>query len=667
MSSAEYYFDYKVEKVWGDETIVNPKMYFERDYKNSSLSYSLFIVPGEWIDKHSVMKEFSGAATKSVSISSDALEVLKYDTVEVVFDMKGINCSPLLDEKSEEYINAEKSIKCTFENFYRSGCKIILENDDTFDHSGIGVINMKKHGESVAKFFFAINFTFRKKIYYSLSVSAGKLSVKYECSSRPVGVKTKVVFAQDRIPCLKNDMGTNIVAEHTLDFDKSDVYAPEEAKLSAQAKDVRNIFSVTFQDEKMARFYLLECKENSTIKINHTKPKENCASYTCPYCHTPIDRSIMSDSNYLRYGGAGCQLKDGKPYQGPIVLGEHDQPVSRCLYCSHDLVAGERFDVDFTRLLPAHFLEHSSFKIAFTGAPRSGKTTYISRFFNITGGEDTAANMTMAMIGNALSQFKIDIQSVFVPQLEFKDGREYRSTKKDWAMSQKFYTDRIINCYPSVYPNSTESLSDAGRDSKVRKIDPQANPFIAEINKHTYVSFYDISGEDATAEVQIEKVAADDNSIIGIFLIINGNLKSSENEKIVEKLMAANISGQCPVAVIINKMDMIEEQFDSNAHCLRTDYFDSGKGYAESALEAEVDMSSIEIESFIRQNNLMPQIESKFSNVKYFGVSSFNFFDSIHAEGESADEPPKNVKFECSSKRLELPFIWLLYQLGIIG
>ena len=63
----------------------------------------------------------------------------------------------------------------------------------------------------------------------------------------------------------------------------------------------------------------------------------------------------------------------------------------------------------------------------------------------------------------------------------------------------------------------------------------------------------------------------------------------------------------------------------------------------------------------------MQHIESKFSNVKYFGVSSFNFFDSIHAEGESADEPPKNVKFECSSKRLELPFIWLLYQLGIIG
>ena len=661
MSSAEYYFDYKVEKVWGDETIVKPKMYFERDYKNSSLAYALFVVPGEWIDRHSDMDKF-------VAGSGTALEELKYDTVEVVFDMKGINCSPLLDEKSEEFKKAEKTTRCTFENFYRSGCKIILENDDTLDHSGIGLINMKKHGESVAKFFFAINFTFRKKIYYSIMEAAGMLSIKYECASRPVGIKTRVVYAQDRIPCLKNDMGTNIVAEHTLSFEKSSEYTPEIIKLPAQAADQRNIFSVSFADESTARFYLLECLENTTLKISHTKPKENCASYTCPYCHAPIDRGIMTDAQYLRTGGVPCQHKNnGRLHQGPTIVGENNQPVKRCLYCSSDLVDGEKFDSELTRLLPANFLEHTSFKIAFTGATRSGKTTYISRFFNISGDKQTSANMTMSMIGNALKQFGIDIQSVFIPHLELREGNNYRSTKKDWAMSQGFYKQRIINCYPSVYPTSTTSLSDAGRDGKTRKIDPQANPFTAEINKHTYVSFYDISGEDAAEEVQIEKISGDDKQIIGIFLIINGNLKESENRKIVEKLMAAKISGECPVAVIINKMDMIEDQFDPNCHCLRTDYFNSGSGYAGSALESEVDISSLEIESFIRRNNLMQHIESKFSNIKYFGVSSFNFFDSIHAEGESADEPPKNVKFECSSKRLELPFIWLLYQLGIIG
>ena len=72
-----------------------------------------------------------------------------------------------------------------------------------------------------------------------------------------------------------------------------------------------------------------------------------------------------------------------------------------------------------------------------------------------------------------------------------------------------------------------------------------------------------------------------------------------------------------------------------------------------------------EIRSYLKYMSLLPNLDGTFDHVKYFGVSSFNFVDSIHNDMEDVNTPGK-VKFACSSKRLELPFIWMLKQFDLI-
>ena len=50
VSAAEYYCEYKIERVYGDDgTVATPKIYFERDYSLKGLPYTMFTVPQEWV------------------------------------------------------------------------------------------------------------------------------------------------------------------------------------------------------------------------------------------------------------------------------------------------------------------------------------------------------------------------------------------------------------------------------------------------------------------------------------------------------------------------------------------------------------------------------------------------------------------------------------------
>ena len=129
---------------------------------------------------------------------------------------------------------------------------------------------------------------------------------------------------------------------------------------------------------------------------------------------------------------------------------------------------------------------------------------------------------------------------------------------------------------------------------------------------------------------------------------------------------SANLTPETPIAVIVTKMDMLESKFDSNCHCLRSNYFDDCGDYEGSVVEREIDFSSEEIKSYLATEGLLPKFEAKYKNIKYFGVSSFNFVDAIHNQLEDINAPGK-IKFECSSKRMELPFLWMLKQFAVIN
>ncbi len=645
--SAEYYFEYKIDKIFGHDRIKTPKIYFERDYRTQTLSYSLYAVPEEWLEKQDVLGQIKDKNDSSVVRA--ALNKLEYDEVNIVFDIKGINCSNISEKGSEGYNNAEIKYHQTFDRFYEEGCRIIIENQNSQDHSGVGVIEFAKNGELVAKFFFAINFTFRKKISYSLEVVGNRIVMEFKCKDRPMNIPVTLVYNKDRLPCLKNDMGVNVVSEFKLDFSQGQIFK-KSIKFSGNTSGM--VFSASIKDVALERFYMLDCYKNSTLSIKADRTLYPAISYTCPYCHKKISYAVASSKQYKK-GGISCQALEvsasGK--EMPTINNKHKSRQKRCMYCSGDLTNEGLFKPGFMRLLPPAFMDHDNFKIAFTGSTRAGKTTYISRFFDLSGADRISMPMTMTQ--NSVRQFGITVKSAPIEKVKADGAATYRldDTDSEWTSREEQYTQRSINLVPQKYPRPTPTN------------DYTAYPFIAEVNNRAYISFYDIAGEDAEHTVQVQNIA--NGELIGIFCIINGQRDQQANDKVIAMLKSAQISKKCPVAVIVTKMDILESEFDSSCHCLRSDYFEDLGAYEGSALQREIDFSSEEIYSYLKQNALAPDFKGKFDNVKYFGISSFNFIDSIHNDMEDINTPGK-VKFACSSKRMELPFVWMLNQFGII-
>ncbi|MDR2091174.1 MAG: hypothetical protein LBP62_05935 [Clostridiales bacterium] len=694
--SAEYYFEYKINRVFGDDEIAPPKIYFERDYRVLGLPYTVFAVPKEWLEKLDVFNDITREKTapqagqnqnsdgtndeshygtgvfrsvgtrdsnKTNAAKNDPTNGLAYDEVKVAFDINGIDCASLTDQKSGVYKNAEIKKTLSFERFYADGCRIIIENNNSREHSGVGVIEMLKKGAVKAKFFFAINFAFRKKIAYSIERKGNILSLQFACKDRPAGIEVKAVYNY-RLPCVKDDMNVNVLGESIkLDFSKG-ARCKRSIKLNGERqKNDKNVFSVGFSNPDLARFYLLDCEKNTSLE-KPEKFDDVSANSACPFCHKKIADSIATNKRYKK-GGISCSSENNSTASLPAIYDKHGNALKKCLYCFNDLrnensqdensknAREKLFKSGFQRLLPQGYMEHENFKIAFTGSKGAGKTTYISRFFDLTDIKDgSVSDMAMTMTGNSLKKFGINVKPA--PLLEItmgEEGNHYKITDANWSARQTEYTERAINLNPPKYPKPTTTGGDYS-----------SYPFIAEINKKAYVSFYDIAGEDAQNTTQVSNIA--NGELIGVFCLINGKGDINSNNAVVSRLKDAGLDKRCPVAVIVTKMDTLESNFDSNSHCIRSDYFDGTKGYDGSYLEREIDFSSEEIKSYLIQKALAPDFDKIFANVKYFGVSSFNFNDSIHEETER--NTAGRVKFECSAKRIELPFVWMLRQFGII-
>ena len=184
----------------------------------------------------------------------------------------------------------------------------------------------------------------------------------------------------------------------------------------------------------------------------------------------------------------------------------------------------------------------------------------------------------------------------------------------------------------------------------------------------------------------------DNPNRLGCIFIFNGEKENAdlyENqyytlERFISRLAAVREMDKdkeikVPLAIVLTKFDKYEKYFDSNSHCLRGDVKDMALfvrkelRYAGSALQNNIDMASAEIENFLKghfksnDKNIFDLINSNakyFSEVKFFGVSTVGFDEAIkHIEGGKRENI---LQFLTAPKRLELPFIWMLSQYGII-
>ena len=648
--SSECYFEYKMDRVIGDKSIEKPKLYFERDYFQPSMPYTLFAVPQEWL-------EVEGTSNENATIED--FSYLPYDCVDIVYDVAGLECDPLTDISSPEYRDVEiRDLKAgkSILNFYKEQCRINITSQNS-PLSGVGVINMLKNGTDskgkpekklVARFFFVVNFSFKTKIHYKLSYVGSRVTVNFECKQRPQNIRVRLTYGEGRIPCLNKET-SNSVDEFTLDFTKSKF---------TYTKDVgtrygpNTVFSLTILGEEAPKYYMLHCDKNDTVKLNSQKPKNHPIVYSCPYCHQKIDNKIYSSARY-RKGGISCTYFQQNTTL-PTILDSDGNKMRNSIFCARDQMEDGSLDGNFTRLLPKNFMEHDSFKIAFLGSKRAGKTTFVSRFFDVSG-DDFKAQMDMTMIHNGLAEIGVNVNAAMIQNIPGIDDMVYQFDMANWITRQEYYTSREIDLINGRYPDPTTT-----GDANYGRF-----PFVAEINRDVYVSFYDVAGEDSMDKQMVSTIAGGENEYLGVFLIVSGTMDRQGCKAVYDQLRESRIHKDSPIAVIVTKFDTLIDQFDPSCHCTRTDYFDGTRIYQDSYLQHEIDYSSEEIRSYLASVGLNSDLDTEYNNVKYFSVSSFNFKESIHHDGEVLERAGK-PRFGCSASRMELPFIWMLNQFGVI-
>jgi len=171
---SEYYFNCKIENVLlEDESILTPKLYFERDYTDLS-QYILYTVPEEWRDKDKLLdliKKSSinvdlknhinemvrnnndkGKATtfwtiisRDGKLISDIRDLLPYDSVRIYYDTHGLDASVFTNAKADVHKKASvDNLEYSLDKFWSDGCRLKVLKGDSINYSGVGQIEYRK-------------------------------------------------------------------------------------------------------------------------------------------------------------------------------------------------------------------------------------------------------------------------------------------------------------------------------------------------------------------------------------------------------------------------------------------------------------------------------------------------------------------------------------------
>ena len=664
---AEFYFDYQITVLSdglgafapGKNGESNePRLFIERDYRMEDAKYVLYLTLPRW-----------DAKGKNREVDES------FDTVDLFYDVRGID-TVIFDREDANY---EASHSFDGQTYRAEGFRFPLLTNES-DFSGVGKIVLKKKGtEATSIAFFAINFAFKKKIRYR--VHAGKITM--EGQDIREGLRIRLNAAKGRYPCLAEDRRSNDGETIIPDFSVKSTYVYTVPELYREC----SIFlSLDPADRDADKFYLLECIGNDTVKMDRRefiRPKQ---IRFCPYCHNQIELNATGLASYKTGGGVGCDGfhvidgATGKPTPICRKNGSRTRVAKNVLYCGQDFhdstdVAMTRADVHsgwhFARLLPEEFLAHNHFKVAVVGSKRAGKTTFISRMFDITGTK-IKTEMPARMMVNATHGKGFTLSTYSPRDLLVSDTEQWTVSENAWFKNEDknvtFYSDYSIDVAQGRYPTATDKVKEGAED---QTRNPLRFPFIFEVNNSDYLYFYDIAGEDAE-ESGNRLAMMIKNAPTGIFYLVDGSMNRSGNESVckrIREVLGKRIS-EYPIAVILTKFDKLEPFFDPNCHCLRADAFDMmDRRYEGSLLEENIELASAEICAYLTQKKIRPDFGPG-ANVRYFGMSSFAdsraVFHQDQTEGRGAQAEINYLRYASSAKRMELPLIWMLRQFGCI-
>lgn len=697
----EFFFEYNMRigehsRGLGKEQLAQyaPRLYVERDVIEGK-GYILFAVFDPW-------NRYAGQFTDKAPDLGGAL----FDRAEVVYK-RGGKWMEDIEEKgtTRSVVHLAKGVRGTtvkisyyVDNGFR---EIIANTQNDGDLSGCGKVRFTKTGSnSFVEYLFFINFAFRVRIPYRIVKPKGKKAAfarvwsgiredqerKLSLGLFRRGAFLHAALQERQADCDGEGKGA-IGRPFSVTEAEKGVLGKKirlRADDSANADKGAEVFHLGFMSETEEKYCLLEDQtpEYARIAAEERAPGEappaagktakeklgavTAQKFVCPYCHELISLRDADAVAQYRSGGVAC---NGTRLSAGAVKEKGGAPVSDRLYCKKDLTKnGEKavFGAGWNRLLPAEYLKRINYRIAVIGRKQSGKTVFLSRLLGIDVGGGANCLPLRSSCGKLFSAEACPIDAVDV-STNALSGRWERATS---SVGGLLYKELGIDVPSGKFPQTTQQNPQLQRCPLFVDVRGRAT------GMESYIALYDIAGEDVERGEHMDFITAPET--LGCFLIIDGDLnKTIENFKVADELskkLAADKSPaakEVPLAVILTKFDEHEQYFSPDAHCLRGDIPDmipeNGR-YAGSALERNIDMAGAEIYSYLKSHPKMTDVDEcvrNFQNVKFFGVSSLGFADAVKPRDE-ADTSVKRMRFMTSPKRIELPFVWMMKQFGII-
>ncbi len=647
---SECYFGYKIN-IGKDELGIKehpelqPKIYLEKKDGKSTI---LFFTFPDWY----------------VPIKDMPEKELFYDKVVIAFDPKGYDLNNIVKRAKEKKSDPDliyDEITFNSDSIKNLGRYEIKQRD----FSGVGAFVLSKKGQETVVYF-AINYVQKKKIYYTIEKNTINFKTRNNIDKLPV----RVLMNQELLPCLANET-TSRQIEKIVKFEKGKGSISLKNENNEKVYlDLCDTYTEQGAEKKFNKeLYQLICETNSTTPKNKNNKRVLDSKPICPYCHNEINFVPEAYKNGMYCDGTPIDtLKEFK------LLNKNNKPHTNFICCKSAKTVAPNGTVTVRpfRLLPEGIEKKRNYRIAVLGKARSGKTTFISRLFNITGGKD------MTMIKPEEYEFfryyNIKSYSPSLLSRTINRGAVNQEERIYTMQSTPYYAGEGAEANAKQFFNRY-SISFADKKFILPTVTGEAAntakyPFIFKVNNDAYVNIYDIAGEDVeNASNILNSVTKGDNVSLIIVIDLSKDISVNENILINARQKYLEYKDTCPVAIVLSKFDSYEHEFNSNCACLNGDYSSLfTKNLNGSSLIHHIDTSSDEIESYLKKNNIdIRKTYFEGFNLKFFSVSAITYSDAMYHEDNADKTLEKNgLNFSCTSKRIELPLLWILHELGEI-
>lgn len=720
---SEFFFEYKFfvqkdelglfSKANKDDEDIFPRLWVERDYSVPGVEYGLYIVFPQWYNQ--------AASTKAANVARE------FDTIRLAYSPKELELpvrvhgdADFMSDCKVLYIDPEVgntikgASKEDYTSRYATGSKstgnqyryMISHNTNAF--SGVGEIRFYRNNDPrFSVLYFGSNFGFKRKIGYRIIKKNGLLKVAFNNRdiSEDIELKLRVYGDENHYPCLKPPHAEYGTSEPLVLQKETSVYI-----LPKRLADMK--LYISFEpnsDDHM--YYILQCIQNDTIKASLDEKPLPAQVPFCPYCHKVMPVHDKEFSKKYRKGVVSCSGESKDEVRFEITSATKKEKFAKnVIYCEN-----EWGQTSLNRVLPNDFLSNKHFKIAVTGTRRAGKSVYLSRLCEVYNTKSSQTSdefrleLSSGLLSNAVSKFgAIDIAGVRHYELDYKTEtisgdkskgdetvvKRHTAQLKDeaWHHESPAYKKYIIDMDNFIVATAKAGDLKNSKTADAEK-DTRLYPFIFRYKKRNHIYMYDFAGEDADVETERLKTLLGMHAVpMGIFFVIPADDESGRDNLSaatrIKEIMTSTENSEfrqmrpfmenCPIAVILTKFDQIENIFDENCHCRRSDAMNmigAGERFEGSLLDQHIRLSSAEIESYLEEKTLLPAFVNKNDenlkklNISFFGVSSFSHNEAIKHEeySESGKHEENHLQFACSPKRIELPFIWMMKQFGIIS